>query len=149
MAGHVLVLNAGYEPLHKVTRHHAINMLIRQVARIEEAVEGETIGPFPMPRVLVLLRYVQMKWAHRRGEPAWSKRGVHRRDGRCAYCKTGKPETIDHITPQSRNGKSTWLNTVSACFKCNQRKADKTPAEAGMRLLIQPRVPSFSEVLAW
>ena len=144
---HVLVLNAGYEPLHKVTRHHAINMLIRQVARIEEAVEDEFFGPFPMPKVLVLVRYVQMKWAHLRGEPGWSKRGTHQRDGRCAYCPTGKPETIDHIVPQSKGGKSSWLNCVSACFKCNQRKADQSLAESGMKLLFQPRVPTYSEMM--
>ena len=148
MAGHVLVLNAGYEPMHRVTRHHAINMLIRKVAVIEEAVEGESFGPFPMPKVLLLVRYVAMKWAHRRGEPRWSKAGVHARDRRCAYCPNGKAESIDHITPQSRNGKSTWLNTVSACLRCNQRKADKTLAEAGMKLLIKPYVPSFVDLAA-
>ena len=47
----VLVLNAGYEPLHKVSINHAIKMLVRQVAVIEEATE-EMFGDFPKPLVL-------------------------------------------------------------------------------------------------
>jgi len=50
------------------------------------------------------------------------------------------------VFPQSRGGKSTWLNTVSACLRCNGRKADRTLAESGMKLLIEPRVPTFGEL---
>jgi len=34
---------------------------------------------------------------------------------------------------------STWENLVAACRDCNARKGDRTPAEAGMKLLRQPR----------
>src|SRR5690349_21532071 len=47
----VLVLNASYEPLHKVDVRHAVRMLVRGVAVVEEAVEGRNIGHFPFPRV--------------------------------------------------------------------------------------------------
>ena len=36
--------------------------------------------------------------------------------------------------PASRGGRSSWDNTVTACYACNQRKADRTPHEAGMKL---------------
>lgn len=142
--GAVLVLNASYEPLQKVTTHHAINMLIRKVAVISESVEGKSFGPYPMPKVLVLLRFIKLRWEQRRREPRWSKAGVHARDRRCAYCGKGKAESVDHVVPVSRGGLSSWTNTVSACLRCNQRKADKTPAEAGMRLLWEPYVPTFA-----
>jgi 5-methylcytosine-specific restriction endonuclease McrA len=141
----VLVLNASYEPLQNVDLRHAIRMLVRGVAVVEEAVEGRTIGHFPVPRVLRLVRYVAMRWRHGR-RPQWSKRGVHLRDrGLCGYCG-GRGHTIDHIVPQSRGGGDTWENTVLACARCNARKADRTPAEAGMRLRAELRVPRWEEI---
>jgi 5-methylcytosine-specific restriction endonuclease McrA len=141
----VLVLNASYEPLQKVDLRHAIRMLVRGVAVVEEAVEGRTIGHFPVPRVLRLVRYVTMRWRYGR-RPAWTKRGVYQRDGgRCAYCG-GVGHTIDHIVPQARGGLSTWENTVLACGSCNNRKADRTLSRSGLRLRVHPRVPTWEEL---
>lgn len=141
MTGSVLVLNAGYEPLHRVSLRHAIGMLVREVAVIEEGVDGASFGPFQLPRVLRLVRYVTMRWIQR-SAPTCTKAGVRARDNeRCGYC--GKHAgTVDHILPASRGGALSWLNTVAACQPCNNRKADRTPAEAGMRLLFAPTVPS-------
>ena len=140
MAGAVLVLNADLGPLHRVTLKHAVRMLLRQVAVIQEAVPDRLIGVYPMPRVLRLVQYVVTRWQYGR-VPRWSRRGVLERDHyRCGYCgKTGK--TVDHILPRSRGGRDTWRNTVTACYPCNQRKADRTLAEARMSLLIDPAVP--------
>jgi 5-methylcytosine-specific restriction endonuclease McrA len=141
----VLVLNASYEPLHNVDVRHAVRMLVRGVAVVEEAVEGRKIGHFPMPRVLRLVRYVTMRWRHGR-QPAWGKRGLYQRDhGLCAYCGR-KGNTVDHVVPQSRGGGTTWENTVLACGPCNTRKRDRTPVEAGMRMLVHPRVPLWTEL---
>jgi 5-methylcytosine-specific restriction endonuclease McrA len=138
----VLVLNAGYEPLHRVSVKHAITMLVRGVAVVEEEVEGHRFGPYPLPRVLRLVRYVAMRWRYRgAGRPAVTKDGVKRRDGACAYCG-GPAQTVDHVVPRSRGGDSTWLNLVAACEPCNGRKADRTPLEAGMPLLLAPYVPA-------
>ena len=142
----MLVLNASYEPLHKVDVRHAVRMLVRGVAVVEEAVEGRRIGHFPLPRVLRLVRYVAMRWRYG-SRPAWGKRALRRRDGGlCAYCG-GRGSTVDHILPVSRGGGSTWENTVLACGPCNNRKRDRTPEEAGMRLLVEPRVPQWNEIL--
>lgn len=48
----------------------------------------------------------------------------------------------------TRGGGTTWDNAVAACEPCNQRKADRTPDEAGMRLLWEPFVPT-KEDLTW
>jgi 5-methylcytosine-specific restriction endonuclease McrA len=142
----VLVLNASYEPLHKVDVRHAVRMLVRGVAVVEEAVEGRRIGHFPLPRVLRLVRYVTMRWRYGQ-PPAWTKHGLRRRDeGRCGYCRTFG-DTVDHIVPRSRGGATTWENTVLACGPCNGRKRDRTPSEAGMRLLLVPRVPRWAELV--
>jgi 5-methylcytosine-specific restriction endonuclease McrA len=139
----VLVLNADLGPLHRVSLKHAIRMLLRQVAEVHEAVPDRLIGVYPVPRVVRLVHYVVTRWRYSNG-PAWSRAGVRARDGhRCAYCGA-VATTIDHVLPRSRGGRNTWLNTVAACGGCNQRKGDRTPAEAGMRLRVTPAVPTWA-----
>jgi hypothetical protein len=146
----VLVLNASYEPLHVVSVPHAVRMLVRKVAEIHEADEASPLGIYPRPRIVRLVRYVVTRWRHGR-PPRWSRRGVLVRDGhRCAYC--GKhATTVDHVIPISRGGdRTSWHNTVAACGghprSCNTRKADRLPAEAGMRLRFEPRVPTWDDL---
>lgn len=148
--GRVLVLNASYEALHEVSVPHAIRMLVRHVAEIHEAEADTTLGLFPLPKVVRLLRYVTTRWMYNQ-PPRWSRRGVLKRDKyTCAYCGS-YADTVDHVMPLSRGGKRTsWLNTVAACGgskrSCNTRKADNLPEEVGMRLRFQPRVPSRVEL---
>jgi 5-methylcytosine-specific restriction endonuclease McrA len=49
--------------------------------------------------------------------------------------------TIDHIKPRSKGGKNTWFNLVTACKKCNQKKGDRTPIQANMKLIREPYRP--------
>src|SRR5699024_8722483 len=71
----------------------------------------------------------------------FSYQAIHERDHWCcAYCgrsvsKTPPCEallaTVDHVVPVSRGGPSSWLNLVSACNECNNRKGPRalfTPA---------------------
>lgn len=140
----VTLLNASYEPLGKVSFKHAVRMLFREVATVEEAHDGRMIGPHQWPKVIRLVRYVAAKWMYR---PAgFTRSGVLHRDGhRCAYCG-GRALTVDHVLPASRGGGWTWLNTVAACSSCNHRKADRTPEEAGMRLRVRPFVPTRAQL---
>jgi hypothetical protein len=81
--------------------------------------------------------------------PACSKLKLFRRDRMtCAYCGERFHERdlqCEHILPQSRGGRRTWMNLVTACGACNGRKADRTPEEAGMPLMYLPYVPSRFE----
>ncbi|MBO4209502.1 HNH endonuclease [Micromonospora echinofusca] len=139
----VLVINADLGPLHRVTVQHAIRMLCRRVAEVHEAEPDRLIGIFPVPRVVRLVRYVVTRWRFSSG-PAWSRAGVLLRDGRrCVYC-AAPASTIDHVLPRSRGGLNTWKNTAAACYECNQRKGDRTPAEAGMPLRSEPAVPTWT-----
>ncbi|MEU7927239.1 HNH endonuclease [Micromonospora sp. NPDC049801] len=141
----VLVVNADLGPLHRVTVQHAVRMLCRRVAEIHEAEPDRLIGVFPLPRVVRLVRYVVTRWRFNSG-PAWSRAGVLRRDDHCcAYCD-GPASTIDHILPRSRGGRNTWRNTTAACYGCNQRKGDRTPAEAGMPLRREPVNPGWASL---
>ena len=145
-AQHVVLLNASYEPLGKVSFQHAVRMLCREVALVEVQQGERMIGPHPWPQVIRLVRYVAAHWLHR---PAgYSRAGVLARDGhRCAYC--GRPaSTVDHVLPQSRGGATTWQNAVAACAPCNHRKANRTPAEAGLRLRLRPYSPTRAQLAA-
>ena len=81
--------------------------------------------------------------------PAFSKLKLFRRDRMtCAYCGQRFQERelqCEHILPESRGGRWTWMNLVTACGPCNGRKADRTPEEAGMPLVYLPYVPSRFE----
>jgi hypothetical protein len=81
--------------------------------------------------------------------PVLDKSKLFRRDRMtCAYCGqrfTERDLQCEHIRPQSRGGRSSWMNLVTACAMCNGRKADRTPDEAGMPLLYLPYVPSRFE----
>ena len=142
----VVLYNASYEPLGHVSFHHAVRMLVREVAVVHEAAGEKMIGPYQWPKALRLVRYVAAKWLHR---PAgWTKRGVLARDRhKCSYCGA-HANTIDHVVPRSRGGDWSWLNTVAACQSCNERKGNKTPAEARMKLRADPWHPSRAQLVA-
>ncbi|MFS0885046.1 HNH endonuclease [Aeromicrobium sp. 179-A 4D2 NHS] len=144
LTGDVLVLNASYEPMKTVSMKHAIKMIVREVAVIEEALDSAISG-FVLPKVLRLVKYVNMTWRYNR-EAVCSKRAVLVRDRyKCGYCG-GKANTMDHIMPRSRGGLVTWENSISACLKCNSKKANRTPEEARMPLLFAPTVPTVIEI---
>jgi len=74
----------------------------------------------------------------------------HRDRYLCAYCGgiyAGAKLTRDHIIPFSRGGRDTWMNVVTACRSCNERKSDRTPELAHMELLYLPYVPNRAEYL--
>ncbi|MEV4536104.1 HNH endonuclease [Asanoa sp. NPDC049518] len=141
----VLVINADLGPLHRVSLRHAVRMLVRQVAEVHESRPDGLIGVYPVPTVVRLVRYVVTRWRYT-AVPGWSRSGVLVRDGRaCGYCG-GHASTVDHVLPRSRGGRNTWSNTIAACEGCNQRKGDRTPAEAGMTLRSEPTTPSWASL---
>lgn len=151
-ATQVTLLNASYEPHDVVPFKHAVKMLFRGVATVEEAhvlPDGSPrmIGPHPWPRVIRLIRYVAQKWLYdQNGRATYSRTGLLRRDRhKCAYCG-GRARTVDHVLPRCQGGKTTWLNTVAACRSCNGRKDGRTPEQAGMPLLFEPFVPTPAQV---
>ena len=65
---------------------------------------------------------------------------IYKRDKHtCRFCgATGVKLTVDHVIPTSRGGHPTKrANLVSACFNCNQKKANQTPEEADMPILTE------------
>ena len=87
----------------------------------------------------------------RHRQPSLNNRELFRRDQHiCAYCGKTFPESKlsrDHIHPRSKGGPDTWMNVVTCCARCNQKKDDKTLTEAGLTLLYAPYIPSRAEHL--
>ncbi len=74
---------------------------------------------------------------------------LFKRDGYiCLYCGNkfqSKLLSRDHVTPISQEGQDTWNNVVTACKRCNNHKAGRTPEEAGIELLAIPFTPTHAE----
>lgn len=65
----------------------------------------------------------------------------------CAYCATKFESyflTRDHILARSRGGRDTWMNTVTACRDCNQKKGSKL-VENFRPLVYLPYIPNRAE----
>ena len=74
-----------------------------------------------------------------------TQENIYKRDNyTCGY--TGKKLTreelsIDHILPVSRGGQNTWENLITCERELNRIKSNKTPREAGLKLLWAPVKP--------
>jgi 5-methylcytosine-specific restriction endonuclease McrA len=133
--------------MSRVSWRDAISMWIAgRVEIIEEYANrfiGVIGGVLPMPAIVRFVKGTVRKRYRMRVK--FSRGNVYLRDhGRCQYCGRHVPRdeaTYDHVTPKAQGGKTKWANIVIACYTCNQRKADRTPAQARMKLLRAPERP--------
>ena len=105
-------------------------------------------GAIRVPTVIVAVNYARVP----KKRPKLSAKNIRERDGnRCQY--TGvllHPDegSLDHVVPRSRGGADSWENLVWSAKEVNQRKADRLPHEAGLKLLTVPRAPNELPVTA-
>ncbi len=138
----VLVLNATFEPINVTAVRRAMVLLLKGVAQAEEVNHAEvrsTSLAIRVPSVIRLLAYRHIPQQTR----ALSRKNILLRDrNTCQFCGRVFPAaelTLDHVVPRSRGGRSSWENLVACCYQCNNRKGDRTPEEAGVRLARKPR----------
>lgn len=168
MAEPVLVLNNGWNPITTYTVRKAFSKIFAGNARIVDptdcqlydfeawvklpVLEGHlTIqtysSGFRAPEIIVLESDAKFG---RRDKMAYSRRNCMKRDSHtCQYCgkqPTSEKLTIDHVFPQCRGGKSSWLNCVASCLPCNFKKADRTLEESGMKLRNKPYEPKWTPI---
>ncbi len=83
--------------------------------------------------------------------PPLNNQTLFRRDAHlCLYCGEHFPSnqlSRDHVRPLSKGGKDTWTNVVTACRRCNNIKAWRTPEQARMQLLAVPFAPTYAEYI--
>lgn len=101
---------------------------------------------FPVPSVVAAREYVNLDTPA--PKTRWNVFLAY--DFTCAYCRAkGLPVedlTFDHVIPRSRGGSSTWSNIVPACRTCNEAKANRSPREAGMPLLLEIYHPTRAQL---
>lgn len=140
---HVLVLNQNYEPLSICSARRAIVLLflekVHAVEKYEHSFHSVSME-IKCPSVIRLHSYVRKPFK----EVVLSRKNIIKRDSNtCQYCgRNTRPMTVDHIKPKSDKGKDSWSNLICACVACNTKKGNRTPEQAGMKLLKQPRKPS-------
>lgn len=170
----VLVLNRLWQPVNIVGVHRALSLLFRgrasavyadegshRVMNAEEWVNFSLTTPPPLseavrspcmalriPRVLLLSAYDRVP----RREIRFSRRNIYLRDANtCQYCgRVFREEelNLDHVVPRDMGGKTNWENIVTACVRCNSRKANRLPEQAGMTLRRVPAKPKWRLVVA-
>ena len=162
----VLVLNRLWQVVNVVNARRAITLLYVGRGKVvaddfatytwESWTEASVLAPEDLancisgpslrvvvPRIIQLLEYDRVP----RPRVKFTRANVYLRDrNQCQYCgRVTRPSqlTLDHIHPRSRGGRTTWRNIVVSCFRCNARKANRSPEEAGMELLREPRQPAW------
>lgn len=160
----VLVLNKNWQAINVKTPLDALSMMFCNSAtglhitgenmtpvkwdewmKIKVTDEDEHVctqqGKVLIPKVIVLAKFSDVP----QKRPKFTTKNLWDRDeGRCQY--TGKKLTpnegnIDHIIPKSRGGKTNWSNCVLSHKDVNAQKGDRTPQEAGLKLIRPVKVP--------
>lgn len=169
MSAEVLVLNKAWAPVDTTTVFDAIVKLYQEKAValdascrmygweswINDWSEAATLAKdvvhtvnldIPIPRVIVLRDYKGFV----KKEPKCNRKNLFLRDnGQCQYCgHKGAYEdfNIEHVIPSSMGGKLEWKNAALSCVPCNQKKRNRTPAQAGMKLIRKPFKPRWFQL---
>ena len=164
----VLVLNRLWQPVHVCGVRRALGLLFLDRAHVVDPHESSSYRThdlsswmvasrdhpesevilsvshrFRVPAVIVLKQYDRIPTK----EIRFSRQSVFERDRfTCQYCGSRfetRDLNLDHVIPRDKGGKTTWENVVCSCIRCNTRKANKLPAQAGMFPLNEPRRPRW------
>ncbi len=173
----VLVLNKLFMAVHIISVRRAFCLLCKELAEVVNLEDGQfATYDFPtwrdlseyrsrnfrqadddwvravnseiqVPRVIRLLTYEKLP----KQTVKFNRRNIFARDSnQCQYCGKRFPTTelsLDHVTPRSQGGQSTWENIVCACVACNVRKGGRTPKQAHLGLIRKPEKPKRSPML--
>ena len=141
----VLVLSNAWVPVKRVPWQRALTLLYEEkVAPVTHYPNWRVRSASAEWAVPSIIRFLNVQLRRRRSIK-FSRENIWLRDhGACQYCglKVSPDDyEFEHVVPRAQGGKTEWENIVTACTGCNQRKGGRTPAQAGMRLLIVPVKP--------
>lgn len=142
----VLLLNSEDQPLNITTWKRALVLIIKGKAKyaqmLNDIEDYILIDNTIIPKVIKLTYELAVPDV----ELPFCRENIFVRDDyTCQYCGKkllASDLTLDHVYPKSRLGPDIWENIVACCKHCNQAKADRTPKEAGMKLLRRPYRPT-------
>lgn len=152
-----LVLNGDYSLLGIINWKKALTWIVKYDTCSYKGVEvldfykdDFVLGPnnkkHPIPCVIRTKKYFRLN--HKRVN--FSRKNIFIRDNYtcqyCGICFNIAELTYDHIIPRSlwsseSSSPTSWTNIVTACYKCNSKKGNRTPQQANMPLLTKPVVP--------
>lgn len=141
-----LLLDSSYFPLQMIDWKKALTLFFTERAEVVEHHADVIIRSprenFKLPKVMRLFCKVGNL-----NNVKFNRVNVFYRDNfTCQYCRTkfkASELTLDHVYPKSKGGKSEWTNIVTACGKCNNKKADKLPNECSMKPIRAPQEPKW------
>lgn len=165
----VLVLNKGWTAIRVISVKRALILTFAEKAVIVDAYADFSVynweewsklpikenedfistsnEPIRIPEIIVLSNYDKIHDRTLR----LTKKNLFLRDGHvCQYTgrKLSSSEAdIDHVKPKSRGGANDWNNMVVCSKTINRKKGNKTPEEAGLTLIRQPKKPSSLKLL--
>ena len=165
----VMVLNKSWMPIRIVPAYKAITLVFAEKASaistedwsvynwekwVERDLSEKPYGlistsscDVEIPEIIVLSIYDKVF----RKDVRLTKRNIYIRDGyKCQY--TGKrlkecDADIDHVNPRSKGGTNSWGNMVVCTKEINRMKADRTPEQAGLKLIRKPKKPNTDRML--
>ena len=163
----VLVLNKLWQAVNICSTRRALSMLFEGNAQVVHSEEGnfntfnfnewadfserepelDCINgvsiKLRLPRVVLLMVYDRMP----KKEVKFTRHNIFQRDkNTCQYCGEKfdcRDINLDHVIPRQHNGPTSCENIVCSCIPCNSKKSNKTPAQAGMNLIRQPKKPHW------
>ena len=135
----------GEDHIRPVAWEEWITLPIREQDEAVHTVRGQ----IRVPTVIVAVNYAKVP----KKRPKLCAKAIRERDdNRCQYTgRVLRPDegSLDHVLPRSRGGKDAWENLVWSAKDVNQRKADRLPHEAGLKLLSTPRAPKEMPSMAF
>lgn len=160
----VLVLNKMFQAIHVIDARKAVSLLYQEVAEaiddtlvaypfsnwVEKPVDEQKYNALRSPSVTVMIPHVIRLTGYDKlpaRDVMFNRKNIYARDkNRCQYCGKyfkGEDLTFDHVVPRSKGGDNSFENVVTCCVECNRSKANRTPTEAGMRLIKPPAKPRW------
>lgn len=151
----VVLLNSDNTLLSFVSPKRAINLYFSGKVEVKKSKPGR-LHPkldFGYP-IIVRIKPEHYRYIHKnkkRTSPK-KKRILLRDNYKCGYCDCklhSHNATVDHVIPKSHANYPghIWENVISSCMPCNNKKADRTPEQAGMKLLKKPFVPRLEDLI--
>lgn len=143
-----LILDANYQPVAIVTWQKALCYVLLEKATVIEEYADFVVRSisrsFNVPKILRVFNIAVIK----EKKINLTSMNIYKRDNfNCAYCLNHLLRTeltIDHIHPLCQGGQNTWMNLITACHGCNNKKGGKTPEQAKMPLLFKPFIPKWT-----
>ncbi len=163
----VLVLNKIWLPIRVIPAYRALVLIfankasavdpnyftynweewLKQLILKTDSVIVSSHQDIKVPEIIVLSMYDKIF----KKNVKLTKRNLYIRDGyKCQYTGERMKESeadIDHIIPRSMGGRNSWNNMVVCSKEVNRRKADRTPEQAGLKLIKKPTKPHPDKML--